>query len=115
MNSIGQPMVSSLLVADKFGKRHDNVLQAIEKLECSKRFRLLNFKESSYLTSQGKEQPMFQMTRDGFSFLAMGFTGKEAAAWKERFIEAFNAMEGQSGILNVLKSLEGSILSPPLT
>ena len=41
-------------------------------------FGLLNFKESSYLNDQGKRQPMFEMTRAGFSVLAMGFTGKRA-------------------------------------
>ena len=84
---------TSLIVAEKFGKRHDNVLKAILNLECSDRFRLLNFEESSYQNEQNKTQPMYQIRRDGFAFLAMGFTGKEAAAWKEAFILAFNQME----------------------
>jgi Rha family phage regulatory protein len=91
----GVPKTTSLVVAEKFGKRHDNVLAAIEGLECSPEFRLLNFKESSYLNSQNKPQPMVEMTRDGFTFLAMGFTGKEAARWKEKYIAAFNAMEAE--------------------
>lgn len=40
-----------------------------------------------------REFPAYRLTRDGFSFLAMGFTGKKAAAWKEKFLMAFNAME----------------------
>ena len=80
-------------MANAFGKRHDNTLQAIQRLDCSDRFRLLNFQETSYLDDQGKAQPMVEMSRDGFSFLAMGFTGKKAAIWKERYIDAFGQME----------------------
>jgi hypothetical protein len=46
-----------------------------QNLECSEQFRLLNFKQSSYSNSQNKEMPMFELTRDGFSFLVMNFTG----------------------------------------
>lgn len=88
-----QPMTTSLVIAEKFGKRHDTVLRAIRKLECSADFHLRNFAEISAMDSYGRQQPCFNVTRDGFSFLAMGFTGKEAAKWKEKFIEAFNAME----------------------
>jgi hypothetical protein len=45
------------------------------------------------LNDQNKNQPMYKMTKDGFVFLAMGFTGKKAAQWKEKFILAFNDME----------------------
>lgn len=89
----GKPICNSLMVAEKFEKRHDNVLRDIEKLECSSEFRFLNFEESSYTNSQNKILPMIEMTRDGFSILCMGFTGKEAMAWKEKYIAAFNAME----------------------
>lgn len=85
--------VSSLKVAEKFGKAHKNVLQKIENLDCSDDFRGLNFKPSYYTNTQNKTVPCYELTRDGFSFLCMGFTGKEAAKWKEGFIKAFNAME----------------------
>lgn len=88
----GTPMTDSLKVANKFGKRHDNVLQSIDRLKCSTKFRLLNFQESYYINEQGKEQRMFSMTKDGFMFLVMGFTGGKAGAWKEAFVEAFNLM-----------------------
>ena len=88
-----QIFATSLDVAARFSKRHDNVLQAIRKLECSDGFRLLHFQESSYLNEQGKPQPSYELTRDGFSMLAFGFTGKEAAAWREKYIAAFNWME----------------------
>nr|VFK21638.1 MAG: phage regulatory protein, rha family [Candidatus Kentron sp. LPFa]VFK35203.1 MAG: phage regulatory protein, rha family [Candidatus Kentron sp. LPFa] len=80
-------------IARCFGKRHDNVLRDIEKLECSEEFRILNFEESSYINEQNKQQPEFEITRDGFSILAMGFTGRRAMEWKERYIALFNAME----------------------
>ena len=91
----GQPTTTSLAIAERFGKRHDNVLRDIERLECSKEFTALNFEGSGYKDSTGRLLPMYHLTKDGFVFLAMGFTGKEAAAWKERFIFAFNAMERQ--------------------
>ena len=88
-----KPMVSSLQVAQHFGKRHDDVLKKIRQLEIPEDFRLRNFAESSYVNQQSKKQPMYLMTRDGFALLAMGFTGKKAMEWKIRYIEAFNAME----------------------
>lgn len=89
----GRLTTTSLIVADHFNKRHTNILQAISKLECSEEFGRLNFQPSTYKTQQNKELPCYCITRDGFMFLVMGFTGKEAAIWKERFINAFNEME----------------------
>jgi Rha family phage regulatory protein len=83
---------SSLNVAEYFGKQHKNVLQAIQNIECSEEFRRLNFQPSSYVNEQNKKQPCFEITKDGFAFLAMGFTGKKAAEFKERYINAFNRM-----------------------
>lgn len=89
----GQLWTTSREVAGKFGKRHDTVLRSIRNLECSDDFRRRNFAESSYLNEQGKEHPEFLLSRGGFSMVAMGFTGREAVAWKEMFIAAFDAME----------------------
>lgn len=89
----GQIFATSLDVAERFGKHHKNVLRAIDALECSVEFRRLNFEPSSYINEQGKEQPCYRMTRDGFTLLAMGFTGAEATRWKESYIRAFNMME----------------------
>ena len=91
----GKAVCTSLMVAEKFGKEHFNVLRDIENLECSQEFRAINYELSSYKSKQGKQIPMIQMTRDGFSVLVMGFTGKEAMAWKEKYIAAFNAMEDE--------------------
>ena len=63
----GKPITTSLKVAETFRKRHDNLLGRIENIECSPEFGLLNFKESSYINSQNKPQPMYEMTRDGWS------------------------------------------------
>jgi len=68
--------VDSLYVAKYFEKRHDNVIRDIDNLDCSEEFRLLNFEESSYKNEQGKKQPCYYMTRDGFVFLAMGYRGQ---------------------------------------
>lgn len=84
---------NSLLVAKMFDKRHDNVLRDIENLDCSEEFRLLNFEESYYRNDQNKKQPCVNMTRDGFTFLVMGYRGKKAAQFKEAYIKRFNQME----------------------
>ncbi len=89
----GIAKVDSMAVADAFGKEHRNVIRAIKELDCSEEFRLLNFEQSSYINAQGHKQPCYNMTRDGFTFLAMGFTGKKAARFKELYIKRFNEME----------------------
>lgn len=89
----GQPWTDSRIVADKFGKKHKNVLQTISNMKCSPDFSRLNFQPVEYIDERGKAQPMIRMTRDGFTMLAMGFTGESAMAWKERYISAFNQME----------------------
>ena len=89
----GKVICTSLMVANRFEREHKNVLQSIQNLECSKEFTELNFQLSEYKDSTGRKLPMIEMTRDGFSILCMGFTGKEAMTWKEKYIAAFNAME----------------------
>ena len=93
-----QAITSSLLIAEKFGKEHKNVMQSIRNLiggtaENSAIAEM--FQESRYLNEQNKEQPMFLMNRDGFTLLAMGFTGKKAMQFKLEYIKAFNSMEAQ--------------------
>lgn len=85
--------VTSLDISNRFGKRHDNVLRDIETLGCSPEFRRLNFEEITYNDGRQRLQRAFNITRDGFVFLCMGFTGPQAALWKERYITAFNQME----------------------
>lgn len=88
-------ITTSLKIAEKFGKEHAHVLRDIRDLECSDKFRESNFGFSSYKSSQGKTLPMYEVTRDGFTILAMGYTGKEAMKFKEDYINAFNAMENE--------------------
>ncbi len=91
----GKITASSREVARVFGKNHRDVLRAIENLDCSKEFTLRNFAHGSYTLPRtgSQKHPCCEMTRDGFTFLAMGFTGKKAAQWKEAYINAFNEME----------------------
>ncbi|EPW5097276.1 Rha family transcriptional regulator [Salmonella enterica subsp. enterica serovar Alachua] len=91
----GKVVTSSLAVASYFGKQHKNVIQKIASLECSAEFTELNFQLSEYIDASGRKLPCYQITRDGFAFLAMGFTGKRAAQFKEAYINAFNKMEKQ--------------------
>jgi Rha family phage regulatory protein len=87
-----EPTTTSLQVAIRFKKQHKDVLRSIRNLECSEAFRRRNFALSSYINEQGKEQPCYHMTKDGFTFAVMSFTGNEAGQWKEAYIEAFNRM-----------------------
>jgi Rha family phage regulatory protein len=84
-------------VAEYFGKQHKNVLQSIQTLDCSEKFHRLNFQPMFRLYGVGngatRQSKYYEMTRDGFMFTVMGFTGKRAARVKEAFTEAFNMME----------------------
>ena len=96
-NKNGVAVVSSRVVANDFRKRHDSVLRNIESLtsEMSTPQNCGLFIESQYKASNGKMNKEYLLTRDGFSLLVMGFTGKEALQWKLQYIEAFNKMEEQ--------------------
>ncbi|MFM2485203.1 Rha family transcriptional regulator [Celerinatantimonas yamalensis] len=92
-----------------FGKHHRNVLRKIESLECSAEFHALNFEvmENEVEIGLGKtrQEKAYRIIRDGFVFLAMGFTDTKAAQFKEAYINAFNQMEKQ---LNEQKQLIGT-------
>lgn len=85
--------ISSLDVAKMFDKMHKHVIRDIENLDCSEEFRKTNFGRSSYKSEQNKKMPCYDMTRDGFMFLVMGYRGKKASAIKEMYIKRFNDME----------------------
>lgn len=101
VNKAEMTVVSSLDVAETFGKDHKNILRDIRQLECSDEFRRLNFEQSEYLNEQNHKQPMYYMTRDGFTILVMGYTGEKAMRFKEAYIKQFNAME---------KTLQGKLI-----
>ena len=91
----GEPVASSRDVAKRFGKEHKDVLRAIKSITAQNCAVTQMFYQSEYTAGTGKKYPMYLMNRDGFSLLAMGFTGKEAVQWKLKHIEAFNQMEKQ--------------------
>lgn len=90
-----QAVTTSLTLAEAFNKEHKNVIRAIEakigelKIEQSSKM----FSKSKYTNSQNKQHPMYYLNRDGFTFIAMGFTGRKADEFKLKYIEAFNRME----------------------
>lgn len=90
------PLTTSRTVAEQFGKRHDHVIRDIKEIivqaEDAPKIGDM-FHETTYADKYGRQKPMYTMTRDGFSLLAMGFTGKKALEFKLKFIDAFNRME----------------------
>jgi len=94
-----QITTTSFKIAEAFGKQHKDVLKAIEALDCSEEYHERNFalmfKEVEIGNGAKRKSKYYQITKDGFYFLVMGFTGKKAAAWKEAFINAFNTMAKQ--------------------
>ncbi|WP_352402783.1 phage regulatory protein/antirepressor Ant [Pyramidobacter sp.] len=100
----GKIVVSSLDVARVFEKEHKDVLKAVRELECSLIFNERNFSPVEYQDKKGEKRPAIMMTRDGFTFLAMGFTGTKAARFKEEYIKAFNLMEEKLKNRNLLRA-----------
>ena len=90
-------VTDSKTVAKAFGKRHDHVIRDIRELEIPDDWRLANFGESSITQKMPrggvKTTPQFTITRDGFTILAMGYTGSRAMKFKLAYIDAFNRME----------------------
>lgn len=92
-NRNGNDVTTSLIVAQVFGKEHKNVVRDIENLSCSETFNQLNFERITYKDARNREQTAYEMTKDGFSFLVMGYTGAKAGEFKEKFISEFNKRE----------------------
>jgi Rha family phage regulatory protein len=91
----GKPAVSSKDVALRFQRKHKHILEEIKRIliMCPKSFTEPNFRPSEYSDSTGRALPCWLLTRDAFSLLAMGFTGRAAILWKLKYIEAFNTLE----------------------
>lgn len=103
-------VTDSRTLAKTFGKRHDSVLRAFDKLQCSDDFSRRNFAEVEYLDAKGELRRQITMTKDGFVMLAMGFIGPKAVAFKEEYIRAFNEMDealkrGAQGLWQQLQAL----------
>lgn len=105
-----EAVTSSKLVAEYFGKQHKSILRAIKNLNCSKEFNEHNFAPVEYTDRKGEIRPEYLMTKDGFTILAMGFTGAKAMQFKEAYINAFNKMEhllkGNTTILQLEKRIQ---------
>lgn len=87
--------VTSQQLAEAFGKQHAHVMRDIRETtaKCSKLFSASNFGSAEYLDEQGKSRPMYFMTKDGFTMVAMAYTTPEAVRFKEAYIAEFNRME----------------------
>lgn len=88
-----QAVTTSLKVAEVFQKNHRDVMEKIRNMTAENSAVLKMFVEDEYINSQNKQQPMYYMNRDGFTLLAMGFTGSKAMEFKLKYIDAFNKME----------------------
>ncbi|MBV7311058.1 Rha family transcriptional regulator [Morganella morganii] len=97
----GKAITTSISIADYFQKTHDNVLKKIRSViaDCDEKYHLVNFNEVVRDVTGGdgavRKMPMYELTRDGFVLIAMGFTGKKALQWKINYINAFNSMEAE--------------------
>lgn len=107
----GRPVCTSLNVAKHFGKQHLHVLRDIRKIITGlpAGFDESNFGLAEYIDEQGKPRPFYQLTRDGFTLLAFGFTGKRALAWKVKYIQAFNAMEAEIARLRAAPAMPAGL------
>lgn len=92
-----QAVTTSLILAEAFEKEHRNVIRTIETKIGELNFEqsLKMFSKGEYTNTQNKQQPMYYLNRDGFTFIAMGFTGRKADEFKLKYIDAFNKMEEQ--------------------
>lgn len=90
-----QPITTSRNVAENFEKNHRDILESIRNLAAENSATRNMFFETTYKNTRGQEYPEFLMNRDGFTLLAMGFTGKKALEFKLAYIDQFNRMEQQ--------------------
>lgn len=104
------PTTTSLKIAEVFGKRHCDVLRSIKQLWMPEDFRLRNFALSTYSNEQDHNQPMYEITKDGFVLLAMGFTGKKAMEFKINYINAFNEMQNRLANTSILTAPDLSLV-----
>lgn len=107
----GEVFTSTRQIAEAFEKLHNHVIAKVRALECSAQFLTDNF-SSVQFEHRGNTYEAFEMTKDGFMFLVMSFTGKKAAAIKEGYIAAFNWMAAQLGLSS--KSLVAKAVSEAL-
>ena len=95
---------TSKIIADHFGKAHTEVIKSINRLMSEESSIVMYFHDCELVNNRGVSYKGYKITRDGFSLLAMGFTGKKALSWKVAFLKAFNAME--KTLLNQQKTVD---------
>lgn len=93
------PAVTSLQVAEAFGKRHDHVIRDIREVmaKCTESFTAPNFGVSEYTDSTGRKLPLYLLSKNGLMMVTMGYTTPEAMRVKEAYINRFNEMEEGKG------------------
>lgn len=109
-----QAVTTSLKIAEVFKKEHKHVMEAIRKLTAENLAVRKMFVEDSYLNSRNQQQPMYYMNRDGFTLLAMGFTGSKAMEFKLKYIDAFNRMEEQIKQTYVIQKQDSYMITDPV-
>ena len=110
----GQPMTTSRKVAARFKKQHKDVLRSI-RLLAEEEEGVRDFAPTTYADSQGKIQPEYLISKDGFCLLAMGFTGADALSWKRHYIKAFNAMAEQIAEAARVPAVPGTVYAQALS
>ncbi|MDB5618540.1 phage regulatory protein/antirepressor Ant [Tardiphaga sp.] len=96
LTDTNEAMADSRDVAAYFGKRHADVIRAVRFLHCTPTFRQRNFASINIKELSGAEViSHYRMTKNGFSFVVLGFTGEQAGIYKERYVEAFDVMEAE--------------------
>lgn len=113
--SNGKVTTTSLKIAEVFCKPHKDVLKAIRSLETPEDFNRRNFSPVEYSDAKGEKRPAYCITKDGFTLLAMGFTGAKAMQFKIAYIEAFNAMERELQKLSKMTQPELPLSETPET
>ena len=111
INIINDEVVTtSLQVAEKFEKRHDRVLRAIDNvisnLDNLPKNGVVKIFKSSYIDLKGEKRPMYYMNRGAFELVAMGFTGLKAFEWKVKYIAAFEEMADRIGFIKADKQIQ---------
>lgn len=105
-------MLDSRFVAKTFDKNHQHVMEAIRKLmKDEPDFGLSNFRQTTYKDDCNRKQPCYLMTRDGFTMLAMGFTGAKARKFKIAYIHKFNELEKKDQSLQHVREMHPMLMS----
>ncbi|NRT88547.1 Rha family transcriptional regulator [Clostridium beijerinckii] len=109
----GKVYATSKSIAEDFGKEHDDVLGSIRDLIKNLTTENIGVKdyfvESDYINSRNRKYPMYKLTKDGFTLLAMGFTGSKALKFKIDYINKFNEMESQLQEIDNVMNTKGEL------